>query len=95
MPFSPCKNCWCSLCYKPIGGTKFPIRENHDDDGNILVDPTGSNRFKEDRNGDHLMVPFQCELCHFRKMFGQEPCRSNPKDQEVFAFVRRANLDCF
>ena len=60
-----------------------------------MVDPSGENRFNEARNGDHLMVPFQCELCHFRNIFGRDPSEHNPKDQEVFSFIRRANLDCF
>jgi hypothetical protein len=41
------------------------------------------------------MVPFQCERCHFRNIFGREPTRENPKDREVLTFVRRVNLDCF
>ena len=41
------------------------------------------------------MVPFQCELCHFRNVYGREPSKTNPKDIEFFTFVRRANLDCF
>ena len=52
-------------------------------------------RFLEARNGDHLMVPFQCELCHFRNIFGREPEIHNLKDKEFFVFARRANLDSF
>ena len=44
---------------------------------------------------DHLMVPFQCELCHFRNVYGREPQEQNFKDKEFFMFARRANLDAF
>ncbi len=49
----------------------------------------------ETRNGDHLMVPFQCELCHFRNVYGREPESQNLKDKEFFIFARRASLDYF
>ena len=66
-----------------------------DDDGNELEDPGGNNRFMHGRNGDHLMVPFQCELCHFRNIYGRDPEENNLKHKEFFIFARRANLDAF
>ena len=66
-----------------------------DDDGKELEDQGGRKRFVQARNGDHLMVPFQCELCHFRNVYGREPEALNLKDKEFFVFVRRANLDAF
>ena len=47
------------------------------------------------RNRDHLMVPFQCELCHFRNIYGREPELQNFKDKEFFTFARRASLNTF
>ena len=41
------------------------------------------------------MVPFQCEVCHFRNVFHRNPSDAHAKDQEFMSFVRRANLDCF
>lgn len=41
------------------------------------------------------MVPFQCELCHFRNVYGREPEAENSRDKEFFVFARRANLDAF
>ena len=58
-----------------------------------MLDPSGEGRFERARNGDHLMVPFQCELCHFRNIYGREPKDNNLKDKEFFKFARQANLD--
>ena len=52
-----------------------------DDDGKELEDLSGRMRFLEARNGDHLMVPFQCEVCQFRNIFGREPEMNNLKDK--------------
>jgi len=60
-----------------------------------LEDPSGANRFVEARNGDHLMVPFQCEVCHFRNIYGRDPQDNNLKDKEFFRYARRVNLDSF
>ena len=78
-----------------MGGVSFPVAKSLDDDGKVLEDPGGNKRFMEARNGDHLMVPFQCELCHFRNIYGREPEVHNLKDKEFFVFARRANLDAF
>jgi len=42
-----------------------------------------------------LMVPFQCETCHIRNVFGRNPWNVNNTDPLFCAFVRRANLDAF
>ena len=78
-----------------MGNINFPIAKSIDEDGNELMDPGGRLRFLEARNGDHLMVPFQCELCHFHNIYGREPAANNFKDKEFFMFCRRANLDAF
>jgi hypothetical protein len=52
-------------------------------------------RFDSARNGDDLMVSFECDVCIFRKLYARD---SNPRDQEdVFAMscIRRINLDAF
>jgi hypothetical protein len=38
--------------------------------------------FKTVRAGDHLMVLFQCELCHFRNVMKQDPEKRNAADQK-------------
>jgi hypothetical protein len=66
-----------------------------DDDGEELVDPSEASRFKEARAGDHLMTPFQCELCHFRNIMARDPVMSYEKDLAILEFSRQANLDAF
>jgi hypothetical protein len=47
------------------------------------------------RNGDHMMVPFECDLCIFRKLRGQTPASANHPDDLLLACIRRMNLDAF
>ena len=80
--FAPCRSCWCGKCYSTLDRIDFPIKKNVDEDWHILEDPSGKDRFMVSRNRDHLMVPFQCELCHFRNIYGRNPQNSNLKDKE-------------
>ena len=47
------------------------------------------------RNGDHLITPFQCDLCHFRNMFLRDPIMDSETDINALVAVRRANIDAF
>ena len=49
--------------------------------------------FLEARDGDHLMVPFECDVCIFRKLKGRDPIIDNPQDSLLQECIRRANLD--
>ena len=52
--------------------------------------------FKEARNGDHLMVPFECDMCIFWKLRGTAPDPEGcSKDKLLLACIRRVNLDAF
>ena len=53
------------------------------------------DRFLVGRDGDHLMNPFQCELCHFRNIQGRNPTVGNQKDQALMEQFRRVSLDVF
>lgn len=66
-----------------------------DEDGEELDEHLEGNRFREARAGDHLMTPFQCELCHYRNIFGEEPDYQVAKVRELTEFFRRASLDAF
>jgi hypothetical protein len=44
------------------------------------------------REGDHLQCPFQCDLCVFRTLRGEDPGR-NPSDRLLLKCIRRINLD--
>lgn len=52
-------------------------------------------RFKEGRNGDHLLCTFQCDHCQFLNMQRRIPIPDRPKDDLLLVCIRRANLDAF
>jgi hypothetical protein len=47
----------------------------------------------EGRNGDNLVYPFQCDLCHFRNIKKRDPFASDLKDLSLLCGIRRSNLD--
>ena len=71
------------------------IRQTRDDDGEVLDEGDGLPRYIKGRAGDHLMVPFQCGICHFRNIYLRDPLGFNATDQEMLGYIRRATLDSF
>ena len=51
--------------------------------------------FQEGRDGDYLMVPFECDLCIFRNLRGTDPGTSASQDLSLETYIRRMNLDSF
>jgi hypothetical protein len=51
--------------------------------------------FLRGRDGDHTMVPFECDLCVFRKLRNRSPDSSSPPDKLLTACIRRVILDAF
>ena len=41
------------------------------------------------------MVPFQCDLCHFRNIMKRDPLADKLEDQSILEYIRRATLDSF
>jgi hypothetical protein len=93
--FAPCKAAWCGGCFVPLGPKVFPVRTLVDEEGKILDHHVESNWFNVARTGDHLITPFQCELCHFRNIYSQDPYPQVSTDREALEFFRRASLDAF
>jgi hypothetical protein len=54
-----------------------------------------SNRFSTARNGDDLLVSFECDVCIFRKLFARDSDPQNTRDEFALACIRRINLDAF
>lgn len=52
-------------------------------------------RFRQARNGDHLVTPFQCDWCLFQLLTGRVPSRASRHDDFLLCVLRRANLDAF
>lgn len=71
------------------------MRQPKDVDGVLQVVLGDEDRFQYGRNGDHLLVSFQCGLCHFRNMEGRNPVSGNALDNRVLMLIRRATLDSF
>ena len=59
----------------------------------VMEDPKEKNRYKMGRDGDHLMCPFECDVCHFRNMNKRDPDIDSSKDRFTMESIRRANLD--
>jgi hypothetical protein len=51
-------------------------------------------RYKVARDGDHLMMCFQCDGCHFRNVQGRDP-QGSAEDDLLLLAIRRATLDSF
>ena len=51
--------------------------------------------FHEARDGDHILIPFECDLCIFRKLRKVDPLVISSKDQLLLVCIRRMNLDAF
>jgi hypothetical protein len=81
--FVPCRRCWCPPCFRPLGVKPFLVRKQIDDEGNEVVEPGGQDRFLVARKGDHLITPFQCDLCHFRNIQGRNPSKVSAVDREL------------
>ncbi|KAI2491132.1 hypothetical protein MHU86_23418 [Fragilaria crotonensis] len=47
------------------------------------------------RDGDDLMVSFECDMCIFGKLFARPPETENEKDNFSLRCIRRINLDAF
>jgi hypothetical protein len=59
------------------------------------VDTRDKNKFHQARMGDHLMIPFECDLCVFRKLYQRNPMSCAPMDRRSLAIIRRMILDAF
>ena len=55
--------------------------------------------FLHARNGDHVMIPFECDGCIYRKLRGKNPPKreedESTTDSMLLAWIRCANLDAF
>ena len=71
----------------------FPVKKALDEDGNELPQVGDEKRFLHGRNGDHLKMQFQCEVCHYRNIYKRDPVMWDNRTQELLAVMRRANLD--
>ena len=63
-----------------------------DDSKMIDEDP---ERFQVARDGDHMMVPFQCDTCQFMNIQKRLPRSGNAQDELLLKCLRHVILDSF
>jgi len=91
-----CLRAWCGSCYVPHHLDHFHINQPQDEEGfSWLADEKDRFRFKQARNGDQFMTPFQCDWCLFRVLTGRVPRSLHRQDDFLLCLLRRCNLDAF
>ena len=94
-----CNHAWHGKCYKQAEKDKFPVLGVGDLDESLvdetLLEDDDPLRFKEARDGDHLMCPFQCDECHFVNLRSRFPIAGRVEDELMLVCIRRAILDSF
>ena len=64
-----CNGAWHGACYKKGREDQFPVLVARDLNNSIiddnLLEADDVLRFKNARDSHHMMVPFQCDNCHF------------------------------
>ncbi len=87
---------WCGSCYTPHPLDHFHVFTPKDESGfEWRRNPEDALRYRMARDGDHLVTPFQCHLCHFRAITGRVPDDKNLQDSRLMCCLIRANLDAF
>jgi hypothetical protein len=81
---------WCGECYTPPTSFKFHRCLPKDESGVDWGRSSDLERHLYGRPGDHLVTPFQCDLCIFRLLKGRNP---GTLDTEVMDCIRQVNLD--
>jgi hypothetical protein len=92
--WTACRGAWCGKCFIPFPQDRFPIRSVTEEDGTPAIQRLrDQDRFQKARNGDHLLCPFQCGLCHFRNIQKRDPVLDIRQDAYALVTIRRASLD--
>jgi hypothetical protein len=96
---------WCGGCYTSSDQTAFHIASDDviptaaGDEDRLISGWTrkrvDQQRFGVARNGDDLLVSFECDTCIFRKLYFRNADLRNNRDVFSLACIRRINLDAF
>ena len=92
-----CLGAWHGKCFYQHEDDNYPVLGMQDlDDALIRKEDSADNndiRFKEGRDGAHLMTLFQCVECHFINIKGRRMDSGNSRDQLAKIAITRAILD--
>jgi hypothetical protein len=92
--FPACRQSWCAECYTSLVlGDKFHVEEPQDEGGFVWNKRGDELRYLVARSGDHLQCPFQCDLCIFRTLKGEDSVGRRISDCMLKRCIRRINLD--
>jgi hypothetical protein len=96
---------WCGSCYRSADEPAFFVatgdnpRPGSGDEDRLSSGwaprKSEASRFLTARDGDDLLVSFECDFCIFGKLFDHEPKQTCEKDRYALACIRRINLDAF
>jgi hypothetical protein len=99
---------WCRICYTLQTEIEFFVKSlpseedtNGDQGDENRLQPSWGYKiqspmdFKQAQNGDHLMVPFECDWCIFKKLKGRREHVNLEEDKLLMACIRQINLDAF
>lgn len=89
----PCRSVWCGDCYTTHPLDRFPRHIPVDESGFEWRPIEDQRKYLHARDGDHLITPFQCDLCVFRNLQHRNPTASHLQDDFLLCCIRRVNLD--
>lgn len=96
---------WCGKCYTSAPDPEFftadpnnMFAEEGDEDRLVSgwkEKPSDKGRYTSARDGDDLLVSFECDTCVFIKMFQRLPDNESITDNRSLSCIRRVILDAF
>ena len=105
--FGLCQRMWCGACYSSSTTTKFHVANRYDDNGETddgdriqsgwKARKDDDAKFHTARDGDDLLVAFECDFCIFSKLYKRLPKASGESETDDFTMscICRVLLDAF
>ena len=94
-----CRSAWHAICFRQLKEDNFPVLLVNDFDNSLINDECllddDKDRYKEARDGDHLMNSFQCADCPFVNIKGRLSINDFPHDDLMLKCICRATLHSF
>ena len=94
---SMCQSAYHGCFFQQREKNPFPVLLLKDLDNSLVDDSTMMDkdpaRFEGGRDGYYLLVPFQCDTCHFVNIQGRFPRESDKQDELLLLAICRVSLD--